>query len=247
MNLFESNLSKVRGIFLANFLLSLAYIAVYGMTTTQAMYSFAVFFVMNCLGITITYHRYYSHNSFKFKNKAIEMFCALCGMLSCSGSVLGWVGIHRSHHKHSDTKQDPHQAERGVTAMIVIDYKYVPSSKMLIDLLKDKFILLTHRYYFVPAVVYCLLLYAAFGLEGLVFGFSLPAFVTLFSEGFTNYINHKNSTKHEATNVWWMNFFSFGDGWHKNHHDKPKSFTTSNKWYEIDVSGLVIKYIVGKV
>ena len=244
MSLFESSLSKVRGIFLANFLLSLAYLSIYGMTTEQAVYSFVVFFVMNCLGITITYHRYYSHNSFEFKNKAIEIFCSVSGMLSCSGSALGWVGIHRSHHKHSDTEQDPHQAKRGVVPMVAIDYRYTPSSKMLIDLLKNKFILLTHRYYFIPTVVYCLSLYAAFGMEGIVFGFSLPAFVTLFSEGFTNYINHQ---KQEATNVWWMNFFSFGDGWHKNHHDKPKSFTTANKWYEIDVSGLVIKYIVGKV
>ena len=247
MNLFESNLSKVRGIFLVNFLLSLSYLVMYGMTTTQAAYSFVVFFVMNCLGITITYHRYYSHNSFKFKNKITEIFCALCGMISCSGSVLGWVGIHRSHHKHSDTQQDPHQAERGLPSMIVLDYKYIPSSKMLIDLLKNKFILLSHRYYFVPSVAYCLFLYFAFGLEGLVFGFCLPSFVTLFSEGFTNYINHTNNTKHEATNVWWMNFFSFGDGWHKNHHETPKSFTTSTRWYEIDVSGLVIKYIVGKI
>ncbi len=247
MNLFESNLSKVKGIFLVNFLLSLSYLVMYGMTTTQAAYSFVVFFVMNCLGITITYHRYYSHNSFKFKNKITEIFCALCGMISCSGSVLGWVGIHRSHHKHSDTQQDPHQAELGILSMIVLDYKYIPSSKMLIDLLKNKFILLSHRYYFVPSVVYCLSLYFAFGLDGLVFGFCLPSFVTLFSEGFTNYINHTNNTKHEATNVWWMNFFSFGDGWHKNHHETPKSFTTSTRWYEIDVSGLVIKYIVGKV
>ena len=247
MNLFESNLSKVKGIFLVNFLLSLSYLVMYGMTTTQAAYSFVVFFVMNCLGITITYHRYYSHNSFKFKNKITEIFCALCGMISCSGSVLGWVGIHRSHHKHSDTQQDPHQAERGLLSMIVLDYKYIPSSKMLIDLLKNKFILLSHRYYFVPSVVYCLSLYFAFGLEVVVFGFCLPSFVTLFSEGFTNYINHTNNTKHEATNVWWMNFFSFGDGWHKNHHETPKSFTTSTRWYEIDVSGLVIKYIVGKV
>jgi stearoyl-CoA desaturase (delta-9 desaturase) len=247
MNIFESNLIKVKGIFLVNLLLSLAYISVYGISITQAMYSFAVFFVMNCLGVTITYHRYYSHNSFSFKNKTIKILCVLSGMLSCSGSVLGWVGIHRSHHKHSDTEHDPHQAARGIISMVSIDYKYAPSSKMLVDLLKSKFILFTHRYYFAFAFVYCLVLYALFGLEGLVFGFSLPAFATLFSEGFTNYINHKNNNKHEATNVWWMNFFSFGDGWHKNHHDNPKSFTTSNKWYEIDLSGIVIKYIVGKI
>lgn len=247
MNIFESNLLKVKMIFLLNIILSLVYVATYGLSLTQAIISVCVFFLMNCLGMVVTYHRYYSHGSFKFKHKYIEYICATLAMLSCSGSALGWAGIHRHHHKHSDTEKDPHQADRGLLAMLSIDYHYNPSSKMLIDLLKNKFIMFSHKYFFVPAFIYCSLLLLTLGFEGFMIGFSIPAFLTMFTQVFTNYVNHKNKDGFRPKNVWWINFLNFGDGWHKNHHDNPRSFTSSTKWYELDVSGIMIKYVVGKV
>ena len=62
----------------------------------------------------------------------------------------------------------------------------------------------------------------------------------------TNYINHLGKNKYSPSNVWWMNFFNFGDGWHKNHHDNPRNYTTSEKWYQIDPAGIVIKYLLAK-
>tara|TARA_R110000823_G_scaffold269039_1_gene388827 strand:+ start:314 stop:1057 length:744 start_codon:yes stop_codon:yes gene_type:complete len=246
MNLFESNLVKVKAIFALNFLLSVGYISTVGITLNEFAVCFIIFFLMNCLGITVTFHRYYSHYAFEFKHKYLEYFCALLGMLSCSGSALGWAGIHRNHHKYSDADKDPHQAQRGVVAMISIDYFYNPSSKMMIDLLKNRFILLTHQYFFIPAFVYCIWLYWLFDARGLVIGFAIPSFITMFSQGFTNFINHKNTNDYSPVNVWWMNFFSFGDGWHKNHHENPRSYTSSTKWYEIDICGILIKYVLRK-
>tara|TARA_R110000822_G_scaffold66188_2_gene161726 strand:- start:421 stop:1164 length:744 start_codon:yes stop_codon:yes gene_type:complete len=247
MNVFESNLLKVKTIFLLNIVLSLSYIVVYGLSLSELAISIFIFFLMNCLGMAVTFHRYYSHGSFKFKHKLLEYICATLGMISCSGSALGWAGIHRHHHTHSDTPADPHQANRGLLSMLTIDYYYSPSSRIIIDLLKDKFILLSHKYFFVPAFVYCSVLFAALGFSGLMVGFSIPAFLTMFTQVFTNYINHKNENDFTPKNVWWMNFLNFGDGWHKNHHDNPRSFTSSTKWYEIDVSGIMIKYVLGRV
>jgi sn-1 stearoyl-lipid 9-desaturase len=61
--------------------------------------------------------------------KSLEYICATLGMISCSGSALRWAGIHRNHHKHSDTDKDPHQADRGLLAMLSIDYYYKPAPK----------------------------------------------------------------------------------------------------------------------
>ena len=57
---------------------------------------------MNPLGIAITYHRYWTHNSFKFKNKFLLYFCSVSPLVSGVGSIIGWVGMHRRHHKFSD-------------------------------------------------------------------------------------------------------------------------------------------------
>ena len=47
-------------------------------------------------------------------------------------------------------------------------------------------------------------------------------------------------TPDESRNVWWLSLFSFGESWHNNHHAFPRSFTHGLRWYEIDLSALVI-------
>jgi len=245
-NLFESKIEKVRALFLINALVSVCYVAYYGITLNQVAIAFGVFFLMNCLGITATFHRYYSHRSYEFRNDFIRKLCTLFGMLSCSGSAIGWAGIHRSHHAHSDTHDDPHQAERGFWNMLSLSYNSDFSPKLVVDLMRDKYLLHAHQYYFVPSLVYVLALYLSFGVTGIIIGFSIPSVITLSSEGITNYVNHAAKNDYKPVNVWWMNLFSFGDGWHKNHHDKPTIYTTQKKWYEIDVTGIIIKYFLSK-
>ena len=245
-NILESKIGAVRILFLFNFITCLFYLITVGLTITQLGIIFSIFFMMNCLGITATYHRYYSHKSYEFKYKWYEKFCMIFAMLSCSGSALGWVGIHRTHHKYSDTNNDPHQAAHGLWSMLSLEYNSKFSPKIIADLLKNKFIGITHTYYFVPVIIYVGILYFMWGVTGIIIGFSFPAFITLASEGLTNYINHADKNEHAPTNVWWMNFFSFGDGWHKNHHENPKNYTTSKMWYQFDLTGIVIKYLLAK-
>jgi stearoyl-CoA desaturase (delta-9 desaturase) len=47
-------------------------------------------------------------------------------------------------------------------------------------------------------------------------------------------------TPDESRNVWWLSLFSFGESWHNNHHAFPRSFTHGMRWYEIDLSAMVI-------
>ncbi|MGL5195878.1 MAG: acyl-CoA desaturase, partial [Chroococcales cyanobacterium] len=53
------------------------------------------------LGVTLGYHRLVTHRSFTAP-KWLEYFLVLCGTLSCQGSPIDWVGLHRAHHLHSD-------------------------------------------------------------------------------------------------------------------------------------------------
>jgi stearoyl-CoA desaturase (Delta-9 desaturase) len=47
-------------------------------------------------------------------------------------------------------------------------------------------------------------------------------------------------TPDESRNVWWLSIPSFGESWHNNHHAFPRSFTHGMRWYEPDVSALLI-------
>jgi stearoyl-CoA desaturase (delta-9 desaturase) len=246
-HIFISRFASIRGLYAFNTLASLFYIFTYGITLNNFWVVLCVWGLMSPLGIAIVYHRYWSHRSFEFRNSLLKYLCTLPSLVSGTGSILGWVGIHREHHSHSDTEDDPHPASKGYVPLITMQsYEYKPNAKRVVDLLRDEFIATTHAYYFAFPLTYALLCFSLFGFAGLVFGFCMPAALNLLTQNTTNYINHLQEDKYGPTNVWWINIFNFGDGWHKNHHDNPKSYTTSNKWYQLDPAGIVIKYLLAK-
>lgn len=241
--LMEASIAKTRALYLLNVFAGLAYIVSVGLEPEQIAVVVAVFAAMNGLGVTVTYHRYLSHRSFRFRARWLERLFTIFAMLSGSGSGVGWANIHRQHHHFSDKERDPHRASKGCARIMAMDYQLERGHRYIVDLVRDPFLMHTHRWYYAYVALYAAALFALFGLEGLMVGFCIPAGATMLSENFTNWINHRAGDRHEPTNVWWMNFFSFGDGWHKNHHDHPKRHTTSEKWWQIDPSGLVIRLV----
>ena len=71
----------------------------------------AVFYWVSGLGITIGYHRYFTHSSFKAKT-GLRVAMAIAGSLAMEGPVVTWVADHRRHHKYSDKEGDPHSPWR---------------------------------------------------------------------------------------------------------------------------------------
>ena len=74
----------------------------------------AIFFVMysvSGLGVTVGFHRHFTHGSFKAK-RPLRIAMALSGSLSIEMSVIDWVATHRRHHKYSDKEGDPHSPWR---------------------------------------------------------------------------------------------------------------------------------------
>lgn len=59
-------------------------------------------------GVTVGYHRYFTHRSFTTTDKRVDKVLAVLGALSGEGDVFSWVARHRDHHAHSDTIDDPH-------------------------------------------------------------------------------------------------------------------------------------------
>ena len=241
----ESRFSVIRGLYIFNWIVSSAFLIYFNYQYLWFAVTAIVFFLMNPVGIAITYHRYWSHKSFEFKNTFLRNFCSFWAMASGAGSILGWVGIHRDHHAHSDKENDPHLASDGYLPMISMStYKYKPSPKKVADMLRDEFITKTHKYYFAIPLSYASLCFVIGGLDLLVFGFCLPAALSLLVQNTTNYINHLNEDGFYPSKVGWINVLNFGDGWHKNHHDNPLSYTTKVLPHEHDPAGWVIKNVL---
>ena len=59
------------------------------------------------VGITVGYHRLFTHQSFK-TNKVVRYILGALGSMAVQGAVIEWSGAHRKHHQHSDHEEDPH-------------------------------------------------------------------------------------------------------------------------------------------
>jgi len=68
---------------------------------------FVVFYGISGLGITVSYHRYFTHGSFKAK-RWLRIALAIAGSIAVQGPVIVWVADHRRHHAFSDRDGDPH-------------------------------------------------------------------------------------------------------------------------------------------
>ncbi len=70
-----------------------------------------VFYLISGLGISMGFHRYFTHGSFKAAT-GLRVALAIAGSLAIEGPVLTWVADHRRHHKYSDREGDPHSPWR---------------------------------------------------------------------------------------------------------------------------------------
>lgn len=59
------------------------------------------------LGITVGFHRLFTHQSFR-TSAPVRYILAALGSMAVQGPVIEWAGAHRKHHQHSDDKYDPH-------------------------------------------------------------------------------------------------------------------------------------------
>src|SRR5688572_32036233 len=74
--------------------------------TWKGLFLFVSLGTLFGFGVTLGYHRYFTHGSFK-TYRPVEWLLACIGQLSGEGSLLHWVATHRKHHLFSDHDGDP--------------------------------------------------------------------------------------------------------------------------------------------
>lgn len=214
-----------------------------------------LYFATGCFGITFGFHRLLTHRSFK-THKWIERFLATCGTLALQGSVLEWVAHHRMHHAGSDTPADPHNARRGFwyshVGWLLRVNPAVDDEKVLNrfgrDIMADPYM----RWLCTPfaqigiQVAAGLALVAIGGVGMMFWGIFLRVVavyhVTWFINSACHMFGYKNYEVDDlATNCWWAAFLAFGEGWHNNHHAHGDVARAGRKWWEFDLTYLIIK------
>lgn len=207
-------------------------------------------YVFTCmLGINIGYHRLISHRSFKTYD-FIEKIFSILGVLTVVGSPLAWTAVHRQHHRYVETDKDPHSPYvlGKFNAWIGRWNKDPLDLKLVRDMRKDKFQKFLHNNYLAIIISYCTFL-AIINPLFVVFVFSIPACISLFSTSVVIVIAHYQGYKtydlkhDQARNSWVTHLLSLGEGWHNNHHAKPYQWKQGEQWWEFDPPSWVIKLI----
>ena len=227
-------------------------------------------YLVTGLGVTVGFHRLLTHRAFKTQ-KPLELGWAVLGSMSFQGSVLDWVADHRKHHAHTDMEGDPHSPHvghgsglRGLwhahTGWLFETQGQADWKKYARELYEDPAMRRVNRAFpwlalaslAIPTVLGGILHGDLAGAaRGLVWGGLVRAFLLHHVTWSINSICHffgrrRFDVQDHSTNVWWLALPSFGEAWHHNHHAFPRSAAHGLRWWEIDISGLIIR-AMGKV
>jgi stearoyl-CoA desaturase (Delta-9 desaturase) len=207
----------------------------------------AVMYAISGHGVTVGFHRYFTHKSFK-PNRPLKIALAIAGSMAIQGPVIRWVADHRKHHKFSDRDGDPHSPWRyGQTIpaltrgflhahmMWLFDPEQTPQRKYAPDLLKDRDIVRVSRAFPLLVAISLLLPAVLGGLLTMSWAGALTAFfwASLVRVGMLHHVTWSiNSICHtvgerpfksrdKSGNVWWLAIPSMGESWHNLHHADP--------------------------
>ncbi|HED52602.1 MAG TPA: acyl-CoA desaturase [Phycisphaerales bacterium] len=223
-------------------------------------------YLATAIGITVGYHRFFTHSSFK-TSRPVAAILAILGSMAVEGSVLQWVATHRCHHQNSDGEDDPHSPhDHGdrlrdmIRGMWHAHMGWILSSnrknieKYSRDLRRQPLIRWMSRLFPLWVVVGLMIPAALGGLftmswSGVLLGFIWGGLVRIFLVHHVtwsiNSVCHIWGTKpfnshDESRNNAIFGVLALGEGWHNNHHAFPTSARHGLRWWQLDVSYIII-------
>jgi len=207
-------------------------------------------FLMSGMGITMGYHRCFSHRAFTAA-KPVQAVLAFFGAAAVQNSCLKWSSDHRVHHAKVDTESDPYNIKKGFwwahIGWIVYDQPVEGSMENVADLERNPLLRFQHRFYFLFVVMSA---------------FLVPALITSFWGDFVggllvvgclrlvfqwhatfsiNSVAHMigvqpYSLKNTARDSIVTALLTFGEGYHNFHHRFQSDYRNGIRWYHFDPS-----------
>lgn len=231
---------------------------------------FVSLYFLTGFGITVGFHRLFTHGSFK-ASPLVLWTLGILGSMAIEGPLVWWVATHRRHHRHSDVEEDPHSPHVGrksgfIGAVSACVHAHVgwtfretctdtDMRRYAPDLLRDPRVMVIHRFFplwvvigfILPAVIGA---WVEPGWRGAFLGFLWGGLVRVFMVHHVTWsVNsachlwgtQDHETGDESRNNMLFGFLALGEGWHNNHHAFPASARHGLKWWQLDLSWYFIR------
>jgi stearoyl-CoA desaturase (delta-9 desaturase) len=228
---------------------------------------FSVMFASTGIGVTVGFHRYFTHKSFE-TYRPIQFLLAVLGSMAVEGPVIKWVAQHRRHHQHSDDEFDPHSPHvHGDTVLSTlrgfwhahVGWLFQPDlrnfSRYIKDHLQDRMVRYVSQTFvfwvalglLIPTILGGLLTWSW---QGALLGFLWGGLARIF------FVHHITWSINSVCHIWGaqpfrshdhsrnnviFGFLAFGEGWHNSHHAFPTSARHGLFWWQLDISYLFIR------
>lgn len=218
---------------------------VYLLATTQ----------LTVLTVTLYLHRSQTHRSVDF-NPALAHGFRFWIWLTTSMITREWVAIHRKHHAHSDTEQDPHSPHIfGIRKLLFEGAELYTEAGSDTGLLAkygrgtpDDWIernLYTPHCNWGPTLL-AFVNVALFGVLGMAIWAVQMMWIPFWAAGVVNGLGHWHGyrnyeTADRSVNLLPWGFWVGGEELHNNHHAFPSSAKFSVRPFEFDLGWLVIQ------
>ncbi|MGH2783106.1 MAG: acyl-CoA desaturase [Thermoleophilaceae bacterium] len=230
---------------------------------------FGLMYLATGLGVTVGFHRHFTHRSFK-TSRPVRAALAVLGSAAIEGPIISWVADHRKHHTFSDQEGDPHSPHvghgdgwRGALKGLAhahVGWLFIHThrgarNRYAGDLIDDPMVSFVDRTFLVWAIGGLVASFALgyaiggsfyAGLTGLLWGGAVRMLVVHHVTYSINSLCHffgrrRFATEDESRNLLWLSIITFGESWHNNHHAFPTSAMHGMRRWELDPSALVIR------
>lgn len=206
-----------------------------------------VFYVLSGLGITVGFHRMLTHKSFE-TSRPLKALFLIMGCLAVEGDPITWASTHIQHHAHSDDEDDPHSPLEGLWHSHM-GWLFGHKNNVAVYgtwLKKDPTVVWVSKTWFYWVVLGFVIPTLIAGWSGLIWGALVRIFLTHHITWSVNSICHTfgardYQTRDASRNNFIVGLLAFGEGWHNNHHAFPRSAFHGLRWYQVDISGYLIR------
>ncbi|GJM21038.1 MAG: delta 9 acyl-lipid fatty acid desaturase [Planctomycetota bacterium] len=220
-------------------------------------------YVVRMLAITGGYHRYFSHRTYQ-TSRAGQFLLAVIGGASVQRGALWWAAHHRHHHHASDQADDPHSPRQhgfmtSHVGWFLTGRNYRTRTELIPDLMRYPELRFLNRHDGLVPVLLGAALYAlgallanvapelgTNGWQMFVWGFCIST-VVLYHATFTinslsHVLGHRSfETSDDSRNNSVLALLTLGEGWHNNHHHYPHSVRQGFRWWQYDITYMVIR------
>ena len=213
-----------------------------------SLYSFTA------IGVTIGYHRYLTHASFR-TNRVLKFVLVILGCVSLEGAPITWVANHRKHHAFSDREGDlhsPHLSRNIVLGFMhahvgwMIEGRAADKKEWAPDLLQDADIKFINKTTALWVILGLIVPFLIGGWSGLLWGGLVRILLNHHVTWSVNSVCHVFGsrpfrTKDRSSNHWLVGLLAFGEGGHNTHHASPRSARHGIFWWHFDLSWVIIR------